>query len=95
MNKQTKHTRLWEREVEPNSSLWCVHTVTVTDRHYQPIGMVKRLLDSMSYAKLNLLHWHAVDDQSFPITVERFPKQQPGQPPMARINIGARAETEK
>jgi len=38
-----------------------------TSRHYQPLAMLKRLLDSMAFVKMNLLHWHAVDDQSFPI----------------------------
>ena len=38
--------------------------------------MLKRLLDSMAYAKLNVLHWHAVDDQSFPLTVNSFPHLQ-------------------
>ena len=35
-----------------------------TSRHFQPLGMLKRLLDSMSFAKMNVLHWHAVDDQA-------------------------------
>ena len=39
-------------------------------------GMLKRLIDSMSFAKLNVLHWHAVDDQSFPIEVRSFPELQ-------------------
>jgi hexosaminidase len=47
-----------------------------TARHYQPLGMLKRLLDSMAFAKLNVLHWHAVDDQSFPLEVRSFPLLQ-------------------
>jgi hexosaminidase len=47
-----------------------------TSRHYQTLGMLKRLIDSMSFAKLNVLHWHAVDDQSFPLQVDAFPKLQ-------------------
>ena len=38
--------------------------------------MLKRLLDSMSYAKMNVLHWHAVDDQSFPLTLDSYPNLQ-------------------
>jgi len=45
-----------------------------TSRHYQSVAMLKRLLDSMSYAKLNVLHWHIVDDQSFPMEVASFPR---------------------
>ena len=42
-------------------------------RHYQTLRMLNRLLDSMSYAKLNVLHWHVVDDQSFPLEVRPSP----------------------
>jgi hexosaminidase len=47
-----------------------------TSRHFQTLGMLKRLIDSMSYAKMNVLHWHAVDDQSFPLQVDAFPQLQ-------------------
>ena len=47
-----------------------------TSRHYQSVGMLKSLIDSLSYAKFNTLHWHAIDDQSFPLTVKSFPKLQ-------------------
>jgi hypothetical protein len=47
-----------------------------TARHFQTLGMLKRLIDSLSYAKMNVLHWHAVDDQSFPLQVDSFPKLQ-------------------
>ena len=34
-----------------------------TARHYQPISALKRTIDALSYAKYNVLHWHAVDTQ--------------------------------
>ena len=43
-----------------------------TSRHYHIVGMLKRILDSMSHAKLNVFHWHIVDIQSFPIHQQRF-----------------------
>ena len=31
-----------------------------TSRHYQTLTILYQLLDSMSFAKLNVLHWHVV-----------------------------------
>ena len=44
-----------------------------TSRHYQSVRSIKRLLESMSFAKLNVLHWHITDTQSFPFTSKVYP----------------------
>jgi len=44
-----------------------------TPRHWLPISVILKVIDGMSYAKLNVLHWHLVDDESFPIEVKSYP----------------------
>lgn len=36
-------------------------------RHYQPVSSILNIIDSLPYAKLNVLHIHMADDQSFPL----------------------------
>jgi len=45
-----------------------------SSRHYQSVRSIKRVIESMSFAKLNTLHWHIVDTQSFPYTSRAYPK---------------------
>ncbi len=43
-------------------------------RHWQPVEVVKRTLDSMAVVKLNVLHWHLSDDQGFRVESRKFPR---------------------
>ncbi|XP_054817626.1 beta-hexosaminidase 1 isoform X1 [Prosopis cineraria] len=45
-----------------------------TSRHYLPVDVIKQIIESMSYAKLNVLHWHIIDEQSFPLEIPSYPK---------------------
>lgn len=40
-----------------------------TARHYLSMKHLYALVDSMTYAKLNVLHWHFVDAESFPMQI--------------------------
>ena len=40
-----------------------------TARHYYPTASLRALLDAMAACKLNVLHWHLSDGQSFPLVV--------------------------
>ena len=35
--------------------------------------MIKTLIDSMSYSKMNVFHWHITDSQSFPLYLDSLP----------------------
>jgi len=38
-----------------------------SSRHFLPVASIQKLIRSMSFAKLNRLHWHLTDAQSFPL----------------------------
>ncbi|ORZ39578.1 glycoside hydrolase superfamily [Catenaria anguillulae PL171] len=38
-----------------------------TSRHFIPLGILKRMVDGIAAAKMNVLHWHVSDAQSFPM----------------------------
>ncbi len=43
-------------------------------RHFEPIDVIKRTLDGMAVAKLNVFHWHLSDDQGFRAESKKFPR---------------------
>lgn len=43
-------------------------------RHFIPLSAIKRQLDGMAGAKLNVFHWHLNDDQGWRIESKRYPK---------------------
>ena len=44
-----------------------------TSRHYIPIDSLKKIVNGMERLKMNVLHWHLVDSQSFPFESVSYP----------------------
>ncbi|HEY7514044.1 MAG TPA: family 20 glycosylhydrolase, partial [Vicinamibacteria bacterium] len=42
-------------------------------RRFQPVEVIRRILDGMAEGKLNVLHWHLSEDQGFRIESRVFP----------------------
>ncbi|KAL8151380.1 hypothetical protein V2J09_021188 [Rumex salicifolius] len=49
-----------------------------TSRHYLPLPVIKKVIDSMTYGNLNVLHWHIMDTQSFPLEIPSYLKLRYG-----------------
>ena len=43
-------------------------------RHYFEIEEIKRMIDVMSYYKMNRFHWHLTDDQGWRFEVKKYPR---------------------
>lgn len=44
-----------------------------TSRHFMPLEFVHHIIDGMAANRLNVMHWHIVDSNSFPYCSEMFP----------------------
>jgi hexosaminidase len=45
-----------------------------SSRHYLSVDTLKRQIDAMAAAKLNVFHWHLWDDQAIRIEIDAYPK---------------------
>lgn len=45
-----------------------------TARNYFPVSKIKQTLDAMAFTKMNFLHWHITDAQSWPLVIPALPE---------------------
>ena len=45
-----------------------------TSRHFETLATIRKVVDSLPYAKINVLHWHMSDSQSFPLQSTSAPR---------------------
>jgi hexosaminidase len=43
-------------------------------RHFLKYETIAKLIESMPLSKLNILHWHLSDDESFAIQLNSYPE---------------------
>ncbi len=74
--------------LQNKNNSFCFPTVVISDfprftwrglmidvaRHFQPLDVIKRNLDAMAAMKMNVFHWHLVDDQGWRIEIKKHPK---------------------
>ena len=46
-----------------------------TSRHFFPVPTLERIIDSLAYFKMNVLHLHLTDSQSFPVALDSVKNQ--------------------
>lgn len=45
-----------------------------SSRHFLPLPIVKKTIDGLMYNKMNILHWHIIDQDSFPMQIPSIPE---------------------
>jgi hexosaminidase len=44
-----------------------------SSRHFLPLSLIKKTIDGLLFNKMNILHWHIIDQDSFPLEIPSVP----------------------
>lgn len=45
-----------------------------SSRHFLPVSIIKKTIDALMFNKMNVLHWHVIDQDSFPLFIPAVPE---------------------
>jgi len=45
-----------------------------SSRHFLPVNDIKKIINSLMYNKMNIMHWHIIDQDSFPMIIPDVPE---------------------
>lgn len=77
-NKGLVYTTFAPVSVSDNSRFTHRGVLIDSSRHYLPIDDLKSFIDTLPMNKFNVLHWHMVDAQSFPVDTPSAPNMIQG-----------------
>ncbi|KAF9922792.1 hypothetical protein FBU30_007095 [Linnemannia zychae] len=71
-----KHGLLIEEPVHIEDAPKYTHRGIMLDtaRNFYTIKSLKKQIEALSWAKLNVLHWHITDTQSWPLEIKKYPQ---------------------
>jgi hypothetical protein len=73
-NQSTREYGAWPTEVLDWPRFAYRGVMLDTSRHFLSTAAIRGVMEAMSYLKLNVLHLHLTDDNSFPVVVAKWPR---------------------
>nr|CAH8854687.1 unnamed protein product [Trichobilharzia regenti] len=68
------HNEIYECNIDDSPRFFHRGVMIDTARHYLSTDTIRNLIDAMSMVKMNVLHWHMTDDESFPYDSSVYPE---------------------